>query len=113
MDEVEFRERVVKILESIDLKLETLEDRLKNFMKMSPQTQRETKIPLDVDVLLSLPDHLRKTAIAVSTRDSATAEEVASDTGRTRAAESDYLNQLVKLGYLSKKRKGRTVYFYV
>jgi len=81
-------------------------------MEMSRQTPKETKTPLDVDALLSLPDHLRKTAIAVSTRGSATAKEAANDTGRTRAAESDYLNQLVKMGYLSKKRKGRTVYFY-
>lgn len=113
MEEKEFQERIIKLLESIDLKLGRLEDGLKTFLKMSPQRPREPNTPLDVDVLLTLPDHLRKTAIAVSTRGSATAKEVASDTSRTRAAESDYLNQLVKMRYLSKKRKGRTVYFYV
>jgi len=113
MDEKEFQKRVIEILESIDLKLGKLEDALKSFVKTASQKSKETKTPLDVDVLLTLPDHLRQTAIAVSARGSATAKEVASETGRTRAAESDYLNQLVKMGYLSKKRKGRTVYFYV
>lgn len=111
MNEVKFRKEVVRLLTSIDLKLAELEEKLKIVMKTSLHTQEKTKTPLDVDVLLSLSDHLRKTAIAVSTRGSATAKEVANDTGRTRAAESDYLNQLVKMGYLSKKRQGRTVYF--
>jgi len=113
MEEAEFRERLIKLLENISLKLERLENAFKTSIKSSSQTQKENKTPLDVDVLLSLPDHLRQTAMAVSTRGSATAEEVASDTSRTRAAESDYLNQLVKMGYISKRRKGRTVYFYV
>jgi hypothetical protein len=113
MEEAEFRDRVIRLLESINLKLESLEGASKTSMRLPSQSPRENKTPLDVDVLLSLPDHLRQTAMAVSAKGSATAEEVASDTGRTRAAESDYLNQLVKMGHLSKRRKGRTVYFHV
>lgn len=70
-----------------------------------------SKYPLDVDTMISLPDHLRKTTLAVGDIGDATADIVAQKTGRTRAAESDYLNQLVKMGLLEKFRKGRTVYF--
>lgn len=66
---------------------------------------------LDVETLLSLPDHLRKSAMTVSELGEATAQQVARKTGRSRAAESDYLNQLVTMDLLKKKRKGRDVYF--
>ena len=66
---------------------------------------------LDVETLLSLPDHLRKSAMTVSEFGEATAQQVARKTGRSRAAESDYLNQLVTMNLLKKKRKGRDVYF--
>ena len=68
---------------------------------------------LDVMTLLSLPDHLRKTAVSLCNLGQATAEEVAGKTKRARAVESGYLNQLVLMGYLKKERKGRKAYFYV
>lgn len=67
---------------------------------------------LDVMTLLSLPDHLRKTAMTICRCGRATAQEVASQTKRARAVESAYLNQLVIMGYLKKERKGRKAYFY-
>ena len=70
-------------------------------------------MPLDVTTLLSLPDHLRKSALALSSLREATATELSKETGRVRAVESDYLNQLVSMGLVKKKRKGRDVYFYV
>ena len=68
-------------------------------------------LALTPSTLLSLPDHLRKTAIAVCQIGEATAAEVAARSGRARAAESDYLNQLARMGILEKKRKGRESYF--
>lgn len=68
---------------------------------------------LDVMTLLSLPDHLRKTAVALCKLDQATADEVAEQTKRARAVESGYLNQLVLMGYVKKERRGRKAYFYV
>jgi len=68
---------------------------------------------LDVMTLLSLPDHLRKTATILCTIGSATAGQVAKESRRTRAVESSYLNQLVVLGHVNKLRKGRMVYFYI
>lgn len=69
--------------------------------------------PLDVTTLLSLPDHLRKSALALANLREATATDLSKETGRVRAVESDYLNQLVAMGLIKKKRKGRDVYFYV
>ena len=71
------------------------------------------KEPLDVVTLLSLPDHLRRTAIALAQLGKATADDIAKKTKRARAVESAYLNQLVRLGYVKKRREGKTVYFSV
>jgi len=68
--------------------------------------------PLDVMTLLSMPDHLRKTAMTVCRCGRATADEISQHTTRARAVESAYLNQLVLMGYLKKERQGRKAYFY-
>jgi hypothetical protein len=70
-------------------------------------------ILLDVTTLLSLPDHLRKSALALSSLGEGTATHLSKETGRVRAVESDYLNQLVSMGLIKKKRKGRNVYFFI
>jgi ArsR family transcriptional regulator, lead/cadmium/zinc/bismuth-responsive transcriptional repressor len=70
-------------------------------------------LPLDVTTLLGLPDHLRKSALALATLREATATDLSRETGRVRAVESDYLNQLASMGLVKKKRKGRDVYFYI
>jgi DNA-binding transcriptional ArsR family regulator len=69
--------------------------------------------PLDVMTLLSLPDHLRKTATVTGSLGKATADEISERTERARAVESGYLNQLVRMGYLKKERDGRRVLFSV
>ena len=66
---------------------------------------------LSVAILLKLPDHLRKTMVALSKLIEGRADEVASITGRARAIESGYLNQLVRLGYVKKIRKKHQIYF--
>jgi len=68
---------------------------------------------LDVMTLLSLPDHLRKTAVMITKLGRATAADVARETGRARAVESNYLNQLVTMKHIQRERKGKKVYFYV
>ena len=68
---------------------------------------------LDVMTLLSMPDHLRKTAMTICRCSRATAEEVAKQTSRARAVESAYLNQLVIMGYVKKERKGRKAFFFI
>lgn len=63
--------------------------------------------------LAALPEHLRRSMESVVTVGQATAEEVGDKTGRSRAAESDYLNQLVDRGFLRKERVGKEIVFQV
>ena len=103
----------------LDAKIDLLLAMQKDFMKQFPQAQpiksnaidRETVEALDVMTLLSLPDHLRKSAIVACKLGQASADEVSHETGRARAVESSYLNQLVNMGYLKKQRRKRTVIF--
>jgi len=66
---------------------------------------------LDIATLLSLPDHLRKSAMTIMKLGRAMAEDVAKETGRARAIESAYLNHLARMGYVKKGKDGRRVYF--
>jgi response regulator of citrate/malate metabolism len=106
-----------QILEKIRENLELLNEKIDVMIEFQKHGQRELpeNLPeaLDVMTLLSLPDHLRKTAVALCKLDKATADEVAEQTKRARAVESGYLNQLVVMGYLKKERDGRKAYFYV
>ena len=62
--------------------------------------------------LMELPNHLRETMLAVIALDrEVTATDVSRRTGKARATESNVLNQLVRLTYLEKRKKGRTAYF--
>jgi len=81
-----------------------------------PAKKREETLEaggLDVMTLLSFPDHLRKSAMTIIKLGKAMAEDVAKETGRARAIESAYLNQLVRMGFVKKAREGRRVYFSV
>ena len=103
-------------LESLSMKVERLIKTQESVLERLPKVEKAISlegVPLDVATLLSLPDHLRKSAMAISELKEATASQVAEKTERVRAAESDYLNQLVSQGHLKKKRKGHDVYFYI
>ena len=107
-----------QILEKIKESLDRLNEKMDVFIeiqKHNPRTDLDQSIPdvLDVMTLLSLPDHLRKTAVTLCKLGQATANEVAEQTKRARAVESGYLNQLMLMGYVKKERKGRKAYFYV
>jgi len=79
----------------------------KNYLK------KDIKLEPDAMTLLSLPMSLRKTVMVLYKLEKATAEDLASETKRLRAVESASANQLVRMGYLNKKREGRKVYFYI
>jgi len=102
-------EKIKESLDRLNEKMEVIIELQKHDVKQD-QTLPDA---LDVMTLLSLPDHLRKTAITICKLGHATAEEVAEQTKRARAVESAYLNQLVLMGYLKKERRGRKAYFYV
>ena len=109
----------IALLEKIEESLEKLNEKMEvmiEIQKNSSDAQRSAVLPdasLDVMTLLSMPDHLRKTAMAICRCGRATADEIAEQTSRARAVESAYLNQLVLMSYLKKERKGRKAYFFV
>jgi hypothetical protein len=69
--------------------------------------------PLEISEseLFSLPDHLRKTYLTVMSKGACSAKEVSNISGRCRAMESNYLNQLVRMGWLTKRRDSKTIRF--
>jgi hypothetical protein len=113
----------LNILEKIEVSLEKLNDKMEIMIEIqktsNTNVNNQKTVPtlpdasLDVMTLLSMPDHLRKTAMAICRSGRATAEETAEQTARARAVESAYLNQLVIMGYLKKERKGRKAYFFI
>jgi hypothetical protein len=106
----------LQVLEKIRENLERLNDKMEVMIELQKHGRKDIQplpeTPLDVMTLLSMPDHLRKTAMTLCRLGRATAEEIAQQTHRARAVESAYLNQLVIMGYLKKERKGRKAYFY-
>ena len=83
-----------------------LDDIEKTFSNWNPQPLEVT----DSD-LLSLPDHLRKTYMIVASRGECDATIASNLTGRCRAIESNYLNQLARMGWLNKRRVTKTIHF--
>jgi hypothetical protein len=111
----------LNILEKIENSLEKLNEKMEVMIEIQKNNPGNTfkntpTLPdasLDVMTLLSMPDHLRKTAMTICRCTRATAEEISEQTKRARAVESAYLNQLVIMGYLKKERKGRKAYFFI
>lgn len=99
--------------------LETLEEIRDKLDKLGPEERKTATKPLDAVALLELPDHLRRTAMALHETGRATAERVAEKTGNSRSIESAYLNQLARSGYVRKERgkqageNTKKVYFFV
>jgi hypothetical protein len=115
--EVLFGKKPLGVLEKIRDNLERLNEKMEVMIELQKNKGNDTMqpftdAPLDVMTLLSMPDHLRKTAMTICRCGRATAEEISEQTTRARAVESAYLNQLVIMGYLKKERKGRKAYFY-
>jgi hypothetical protein len=83
-----------------------LDDIEKSFSNWNPQ-------PLEVadTELLQLPDHLRRTYLTVASRGECDATVVSNLTGRCRAMESNYLNQLSRMGWLNRRRISKAIHF--
>lgn len=100
--------RFNSLLRDIKCELEKHTDLLSSIARhqllLSPTTES--------DWLLTLPKHLQVTWCTLRKLGEATASEIAAITNRARAVESAYLNQLVIMTVVSKKRKGRKAYFY-
>jgi hypothetical protein len=113
VDEIcEINEKLDALIQSNSKLLETQVEFLQKTSNKNNPTP-EFKLEPDTMALLSLPMSLRKTVIVLYKLEKATAEGIAQETKRLRAVESASANQLVRMGYLKKKREGRDVYFYI
>jgi hypothetical protein len=63
--------------------------------------------------ILEFPKHLQTTIVTLLKLGLASASEVSGSTGKARAVESAYLNQLVVMRVARKERKGREAVFSV
>lgn len=97
-------------LDRIFQELQAIRNRLDDIESMISEWRPQ---PLNVSEqkLLSLPDNLRKSYLVVASKGECCATEVSNLTGRSRALESSYLNQLVRMGWLAKRRSEKILNF--
>jgi ArsR family transcriptional regulator, lead/cadmium/zinc/bismuth-responsive transcriptional repressor len=115
-------QQIVLTLNRINEKLETMLEVNKQLLRINEallQRADKTDTPAefnkepDVMAILNLPLALRKTIMILYSLEKATADDLAKETNRLRAVESAAANELVRMGYIKKKREGRDVYFYI
>ena len=95
----------------LEFVLRKMDDVLNNIQSLENRVKRleEESFTLEASTTLN-PAHI-KTLQAMSEQRSMTADEIAKLTNRTRALESTYLNQLLILGLVEKKKIGRRHYY--
>lgn len=106
----EERERLSEILGKLKTVLdinEHLEPLLELMKRMDEKIDR---IAVPARVLI-LPVHLRPAMRALHMLGEASATQVCERTGRSRSTESSALNQLARMGYVEKRKVGKTAYF--
>jgi predicted transcriptional regulator len=113
IDELRETNEKLELLISSNHKLLGMQEEFLKKSASKKKTMQDFNLAPDVMALLSLPMSLRKTVMVLYKLEKATAEDIAKETKRLRAVESSSANQLVRLGYLKKKREGRDVYFYI
>jgi hypothetical protein len=96
-------------------KIEELDNRLKLIekavLRQSSFATPNNMPAFDIGQILNLPDSLRNTIRAMQDLVESDAETVANKTGRTRTVENIYLNELTRLGYLTKARRGKRIFY--
>jgi hypothetical protein len=96
-------EQIFKEMMNMRRRLDDIEN---SFSNLNPPT-----IQIAENELISLPDHLRKTYVIVASKGECDTVQVSNLTGRCRAIESNYLNQLSRMGWLKKRRISKGVHF--
>jgi len=125
----ELNDELSEKLKRIESKIDSLKGMLRHFMESEkffdlfpPETPSSYRTERGLNnlsretvnvYLLKLPDSLRQTMFAMDKLRQASAFEVAKVTSRSRSVESFHLNQLERMGYLVKFRRGKRIYFKV
>jgi len=97
-------DRILREMQQIRYRLDDIENSISGW---NPQP---LKVP--ESHLLCLPDHLRRTYLIAASKGECNATEVANLTGRCRAVESNYMNQLVRMGWLAKRKDSNWTRFH-
>jgi len=92
----------------LEKRISDLEQSLRPLRRDEPTSRASPSALTD---LLNLPDSMQKTMIAMQELKEGTAADVAEKTGRNRSVETIYLNGLVRMGLVSRERRGHRVYF--
>jgi DNA-binding MarR family transcriptional regulator len=98
-------DRIFQEIQQVRYRLDDIEAALS---KRNPSS-----LEISESKLLSLPDNLRRTYLIVASKGECSATQVSDLTGRSRPVESCYLNQLVRMGWLTRRRDSKTVNFCV
>ena len=101
-------QEVMKRLDAIEVEIHQLRRRLD---RLAAICAVRTNQQIATNDLIRLLNTLRKTMMAVIQLKEASAGTVANRTTRTRGIESLLLNQLTRMDYLIKTKRGRKVYF--
>jgi hypothetical protein len=113
VDELKLANQKLDSLIKLNGKILKVEEEMPRLASSRSYIGTEFRLEPDAMSLLSLPMSLRKTVMVLYKLEKATAEDLAKETKRLRAVESASANQLVRMGYLRKRREGREVYFYL
>jgi len=114
--------QMIQALNSINEKLETILDVNTKLLRINEtllertekrDSSTEFRREPDAMAILNLPLALRKTIMVLYKLEKATADDLALETKRLRAVESAAANEIVRMGFLKKKREGREVYFFI
>jgi hypothetical protein len=101
--------------EDVSERLKQIEERLGTLERLVAKgphgTSKVSTTTISMDQLLSLPSSLQRTMVAIQELKEADASGVAEVTERSRSVETIYLNQLARIGYLSRERRGHKVFF--
>jgi hypothetical protein len=98
-------DKIFREMQSIHFRLDDLEKNLSGW--------RPAPLEISEPRLIELSDHLRKTYMTVASKGESDADDVSSSTGRCRALESNYLNQLCRMGWLNKRKMSKSTLFYL
>jgi hypothetical protein len=93
-----------------EFNVERLADYLYSNVVYAKEVQEVT---MDVTTLLSLPDNLRKTGIAVMKYKEGTVDDIAIEIGITDREAKNYLDRLTLMKMLNKKREGDQLIYYI
>jgi hypothetical protein len=96
-------DQIFREMQAIRLQLNSLENRIAG-SNAQPEEMSESE-------LIFLPNHLRRTYMVVVSKGECSVMQVSNFTGRCRAIESRYLNQLFRMGWLNKCRASKVTYF--